>query len=263
MELKLFGKSLFEFKGTGRGVVFDSLLSQGKSESKFLPDFHTMASGGMQIMEWSNELTTISNGVTGQLVAVGPTDKAKEAAPEEKKPTPKEVYELKTIHDGEFKLNVDPEYVDAQLADFRDKLTLVSSEEYDMRRGVTELTSIVLRLENRKKYASEKDFFEQYPYTTTSKLDKLVADQKHLKLGQVAQFVADMPKDAVKAMKDYNAAVGRLCGKQAVFYVVADKKDFKQSNQRRDPILLAQSPFGHVWQILGAWDEEMMFLEQL
>jgi uncharacterized lipoprotein len=72
-----------------------------------------------------------------------------------------------------------------------------------------------------------------------------------------------MPKEAVEVMKAYNAATGELCGKQAVFYIIADKKDFKKSDQRRDPILLAQSPFGHVWQILGAWDKEMIFVEEL
>ncbi len=44
---------------------------------------------------------------------------------------------------------------------------------------------------------------------------------------------------------------------------IADKKDFEKKDKRRDPILLAQSPFGHFWQILGAWDKEMLFLEEL
>jgi hypothetical protein len=75
----------------------------------------------------------------------------------------------------------------------------------------------------------------------------------------IAQFIAEMPKEAVEVMKQYNKATGELCD----FYNIADKKDFKKSDQRCDPILLAQSPFGHVWQILGAWDEEMMFVEEL
>ena len=72
-----------------------------------------------------------------------------------------------------------------------------------------------------------------------------------------------MPKEAVAAMKEYNKGCDKLCGKQAVFYIIADKKDFEKTNKRRDPILLAQSPFVNRWQILGAWDKEMLFLEEL
>jgi len=64
-------------------------------------------------------------------------------------------------------------------------------------------------------------------------------------------------------MKNYNKATDKLCGKQAVFYIIANKKDFEKTDKRRDPILLAQSPFGHFWQILGAWDEECLIIEEL
>ena len=64
-------------------------------------------------------------------------------------------------------------------------------------------------------------------------------------------------------MKQYNKHTDELCSKQAVFYIIADKKDFERTSQRRDPILLAQSPFGHFWQILGAWDKEMILIEEL
>lgn len=51
-------------------------------------------------------------------------------------------------------LNTDPKYVDQQISDFTDKLGLIKSEEYDMRRGVNEISSIVTRLDNRKKYTA-------------------------------------------------------------------------------------------------------------
>ena len=167
------------------------------------------------------------------------------------------------LNDKSFKLKTDPEYVDGQLKSFKEKLSLIKSEEYDMGRGVKEIASIVSRMENRKKYASVKDFYEEFPYTTTLKIDELVKTHNYLKLGQVAQFLADMPKEAVDIMKSYNKNTEKLCGKQAVFYIIADKKDFEKSEKRRDPILLAQSPFGHFWQILGAWDKELLILSEL
>jgi uncharacterized lipoprotein len=167
------------------------------------------------------------------------------------------------LHDKVFTLNTDKDYVESQLADFKDKLNLLKSEEYDMRNGVEEISSVIIRLENRKKYPSVKSFYEDFPYTSTQKINELVKEHDYLKLGQVAQFLADMPREAVNVMKEYNRATEKLCGKQAVFYIIADKKDFQKSDKRRDPILLAQSPFGHFWQILGAWDKEMLLIEEL
>jgi hypothetical protein len=54
-----------------------------------------------------------------------------------------------------------------------------------------------------------------------------------------------------------------LSNKTTHFYVIADKKDFDKTPAKRDPILLAQSPFGFFWNILGAWSDEMIFLGDL
>lgn len=64
-------------------------------------------------------------------------------------------------------------------------------------------------------------------------------------------------------MEDYNEYVEKITGKKAVFYIIAREEDFEKSYEKRDPILLAQSPFSFVWHILGAWDEEMMLLSEL
>ena len=239
-------------------------------ESKFMPDFYTGNRGGFIEFEYATVIGEITSSQLAKLEGKPekkgkgrPNKKVEPIVVEKKKNTPKEVYELKTLNDESFVLNVNEEYVDAQIDEFKDKLSLIKSEEYDMRNGANEIGSILMRMENRKKYPTVKDFFDEYPYTTTTKINELVKNQDHLKVGQVAQFLADMPKEAVDTMKVYNAKTQALCSKQAVFYIIADKKDFKKSDSRRDPILLAQSPFGHFWQILGAWDDEMRFLEEL
>ena len=70
-------------------------------------------------------------------------------------------------------------------------------------------------------------------------------------------------QEAIEAMKEYEGFCIELCNKKPVFYVVAQAKDFEKINKKRDPILLAQSPFGFFWQILGAYDEEMQYLSDL
>lgn len=255
MEIKLFGKKLFEVKKSDR---FWEPAQMVASESKYLPDFYSNI-GNTNTLE---NYVVVSDAI-GSPVAVKMQKRGGKKIGTRTEVTPKGVYEMKMLHDESFKLNTNPEYIEKQISDFKDKLSLIKSEEYDMRNGVNEIASVIVRLENRKKYESVKDFFEAYPYTSTSRINTLIKSQDHLKVGQIAQFIADMPKEAVDAMKEYNKHTDMLCGKQAVFYIIANKKDFKKTDGRRDPILLAQSPFGHFWQILGAWDEEMMFLEEL
>ena len=256
MEIKLFGKSLFSVKSSRVEQLLQS-ASTGP-ESKFLPDFYRGFEGSLSLGDYItlSEVSTIQK--TGKK-AVRKVPKV----PEKPTVTPKGAYELKLLHDDKFILKTDPAYVDQQIADFKDKLALITSEEYDMRKGVKEIDSIVTRMVNRKKYPEVKEFFEQYPYTTSGKVAGLIERYGNLQIGQVAEFLADMPKEATEAMKGYNAYTQNVCGRQAVFYIIADKKDFKKTQQRRDPILLAQSPFGHVWQILGAWDEEMLMVDEL
>ena len=258
MEIKIFGKSLFKMNSGKAEIYLDQALNQRK-ESKYLPDFYRDMNGS------SFELSMYAEELTSPTILVGGKDSKKKPQPqkEQKKLTPKGVYEAKMLNDKAFKLNTDSKYVDGQLQDFKDKLALIKSEEFDMSRGVNEIASIVARFENRKKYPSVRKQFEDYPYTTNTKISELLKAHSYLKIGQVAQFLADMPKEAVEVMKSYNKATDTLCKKQAVFYIIADKKDFQKSDKRRDPILLAQSPFGHFWQILGAWDKEMLLLEEL
>lgn len=266
MQIKLFGKSLFEItKSTGE-YFYNTAIDKLK-KSDFLIDFYKdtgSSNEGSIPTTLSNYVvaTTDSGHMVGFPKAEQPAEN-KKAEEEKVEITPKGVYELKTLHDESFVLKTGTEYLDDQIETFKEKLGMIKASEFDMNYGTTEIGSILMRLENRKKYEEFKEFFEEFPYTTTNKIKDLVKEHNHLKLGQVQQFLADMPKEAVDVMKKYNTNCTKICEKKAVFYIIANKKDFEKTQTRRDPILLAQSPFGHFWQILGAWDEEMILLEEL
>lgn len=261
MEIKIFGKSLFSVNRSNN-ILSIVESSDKKSKSKFLPDFYQEGDASepyIRIEELSEKIDYTHEKIN-KLTKKKKEKGVKKSEPE---PTPKDVYQLKLLNDETFELKTEPEYVDEQIKTFVDKLSIIKSEEWDVRNGVEEISSILKRFENRKKYGEFDEFYSEFPYTTTSRIESVIETHGHLKVGKVAQFIADMPKEAVDVMKSYNKNTERLCDKQAVFYIIADKKDFKKTNSRRDPILLAQSPFGHFWQILGAWDEEMLFLEEL
>lgn len=268
MKLRLFGRDLFEFqRKDGDSYAVPSLAAVTKMTH--LPDFKEMGHGG----EWSGgsvEMTGWTTSISGVVVsdsgtggtAIVAMKAAKKTTKGKSKLTPKRVYDMRMLHDRGFKLNMDPVYVDKQIADFKEKLGMMKDPKYDYR-GSNEIGSILLRMENRKKYEGVRGTFEKFPYTTNKRIESVLKNHDYLQMGEVSQFLADMPAEATDAMKEYNLATTKLCEKKAVFYIIADKKDFKKTNSRRDPILLAQSPFGHFWQIIGAWDDEMLFLDEL
>ena len=261
MELKLFGKKIFEFSTSGsNALVWNS--QESLNVSKFLPDFHSMrAKDNFEPILWSTSTST-NPGMEVIQTIEGETPKIK---PKMKTVfSPKKVFELKFLNKKNFSINADPKYVEEQISVFKEKLNLIKVSEFDMSRGTNEIASILIRFENRKKYEDNRKFFEDFAYTTTERINSVVKNHGNLQLGKVEQFIADMPKEAILIMKDYTGTTEKLSGKKPVFYIIADKKDFEKSDQRRDPILLAQSPFGHFWQILGAWGvDDMLLLEDL
>jgi hypothetical protein len=199
--------------------------------------------------------------------------KAKEPTPK----TPKQVYQLESLNDKTYELNTDPEYLARQIKSLNKKMKLLPaakkvnrnelvevSESFGASKyGRLEIGTLIERLENRSKYEEHKEFFDQYPYTTSALINEVLAEHKHLRTKRVEEFIPDMPDEAIDAMAAYKEHTKEICGKVPVFYIIADKKDFGEIDKKRDPILLAQSPFALGWQILGAWDEEMVYLGDL
>lgn len=132
-----------------------------------------------------------------------------------------------------------------------------------------EMDGLIQCLKNRRSYdrrmksgKTYREFFAQFDATDQLKIDALL--KKHELVMQDADiFIPEFPADAVKVMKDCADATQELCEKKPRFYVIANKDQFRDAYGKRDPILLVQSPFGFYYYILGAWDEEMLYLPEL
>lgn len=125
-----------------------------------------------------------------------------------------------------------------------------------------EITALIERVENRKKYIEHKVFFDSFQNTTDEKIDALL--EKYTLVMKTSDiFVPEFPDEAITRMKEYEDRVKLICDKKPVFYVIAEEKDFVKKYEKRDPILIVQSPFGFYWQVLGAWDKEMLLLSEL
>lgn len=205
-------------------------------------DFYedAMTNTNAQIMTWEGGVTINSSG------AVVNSDKRIEATP------------LAVLEELErVPIPFTCEKLDEKIQMFKDKSTLTNQ-----RYSKAQLEGFTKRLENRKKYKDEVEFYAQFPNTMDENIDKLL-DKYKLVMKTTDLFVPSFPQEAVDVMKKYSEVTKRITGEKPVFYVIAEEKDFKKKFKKLDPILLAQSPFGFYWQILGAWDKEMLLLHEL
>jgi len=149
------------------------------------------------------------------------------------------------------------EGLDEKILIVKDKADLVAQW-----RAKEELEGLLQCLENRKKYHEHSVFFAQFDTTTMESIDKLIS-KYDLVLNEADIFIPEFPTEAVAIMKEYNKQYKKITDKKARFKVIGTSEDFKDADGKRDPILLAQSPFGFYFDILGAWDKEMLILSEL
>jgi len=147
--------------------------------------------------------------------------------------------------------------LDDKIAILRDKEKLIINH-YAKR----EITGLIERLENRKKFEEFRVFFDRFQNTTDEKI-AILLEKYALEMHPSDIFIPEFPDEAVAIIKEYTEQTEKLCGKKPVFFVIAEEHLFQKAYGKRDPILLAQSPFGFYWQILGAWDKEMLLLGEL
>jgi hypothetical protein len=245
-EMKILSKikSLFR-KGTNTGISFTNALPSSGLDDTFLFDFKNYQSQytGVAMNSFisvggaSESDSEESSKETSRKIAVKPKDVLNEL---ETIPTP---WTLSNLDD---KIEV-----------LKYKSDLIT-QNYSKR----EVQGLIERLENRKQWHKFKNFFQEFQNTTDEKIDALL-DNYDLVMKTSDLFIPEFPDDAIAVMKKYTDNMQKICKKKPVFYVIAEPDKFKKAYEKRDPILLVQSPFGFYWQILGAWDEEMILLSEL
>lgn len=134
-----------------------------------------------------------------------------------------------------------------------------------------ESEGLLLCLKNRRKFDKKckaaggktyREYFSQFDETDEIKIDVLLKKYS-LVMKSADIFIPEFPADATKTMATATKVTMELCGKKPRLFVIANKEQFRDADGKRDPILLAQSPFGFYYYILGAWDKEMLYLPEL
>ena len=113
-------------------------------------------------------------------------------------------------------------------------------------------------LKARKKYEKYKDLFK-WAITNKDMIDKLCKKYKVKKV-DFNLYYRNIPKEGVDEIKKFGEALQNVSNNDPTFELIIDDGG---KEQKKDPILLATSPFGNWYYILGAWDKEVEIVDKL
>ena len=194
--------------------------------------------------------------------------------------------ENKTVKVDERK-SIEPKAVFEELkkntpeVDFRDldeKIKVVSERINVLKEHMTEdhlrdEHMTLFYLKNRKTYL-KTHFKNPIDWATTNRdaVDDLCKTYK-LRVVAIKQYYTLIPKEGIKEMERYTKAYKAITGDNPIFELIIKDADVKteegkkevekQKKKDRDPILLANSPFGNALFVLGAWDDEVEVVDEI
>ncbi len=113
-------------------------------------------------------------------------------------------------------------------------------------------------LKARKKYMKHKDKFK-WAITNDTLIEKLCEKYKVKKVS-IENFYRNIPKEGVDEIKKFGEALSYINGRDPLFKLIIDDGGEEET---KDPILIAASPFGNWWYVLGAWDKEVEIVDKL
>lgn len=128
--------------------------------------------------------------------------------------------------------------------------------EDDLGLGVSEENKVLNWLKNRKKYEKYKKLFN-WNVTTNEEVTKLCSKYQ-LKTGSISDYKRCIPQEALDEIESFIAAYKKVSKERPRITIIGDIDETK-----KDPIALGESPFGNWHYVLGAWDKEVEYMEEL
>jgi len=78
------------------------------------------------------------------------------------------------------------------------------------------------------------------------------------------QYYSTIPKEAIDELEKFVHAYSKVSKLKPVLkLIIDDTPKSPERGKKKDPILLAGSPFGKWFYILGAWDKEVEIVDDL
>ena len=137
------------------------------------------------------------------------------------------------------------------------KRRLKALTDLDLKNNDNEKLALAF-LKARKKYIKYKNLFK-WPITTSAKITDLCSKYK-LRSAFLEGYVRNVPTEALDELEKYIDAYQTVTeGRPKVELIIDDGG----KETRKDPILLASSPFGRWFYVLGAWDKEIEYVDDI
>ena len=113
-------------------------------------------------------------------------------------------------------------------------------------------------LRARLKWEKYGKYF-RWSITTNELLDKLIKTYE-LRNVSFSGYYKSIPNEAIDELEHFIKYWKKVCKKEPEVRLIIDEGG---EEEKKDPILLAHSPFGKWWYILGAWDKEVEYVDDI
>ncbi len=124
-------------------------------------------------------------------------------------------------------------------------------------------------LKARKKLAKLKGKHDFHWQTATLSSVDALCKKYQLAYVNFNSYSKTVPMEAVDELEKFLTEYKKFSNEKPVLKLIIDdaktddKKDSRSAERKKDPILLAGSPFGKWFFMLGAWDKEVQYVDEL
>lgn len=156
--------------------------------------------------------------------------------------------------------------------DLRGKITLVERRRFILREEVgmhetpDEDEALIFLYARQKLQKLKGKHMFAWPVTTKTKVEKLCKTYK-LDLVGFKAYYKTVPMEAIDELEKFCAEYEKFTDTEPDLKLIIDDASAPNEHQsyerKKDPILLASSPFGRWYHILGAWDREVEVVDEL
>lgn len=213
----------------------------------------------VQISDWTQSSST-NGGSTGYVVGASATQPKVD---ERKAVEPKAVFEEIKKED----IEIDFSNLNNKITSVKERLRVLR-EHLDENHLADEYQALFF-LENRKKYLeTQKKCPLDWAMTNREAIDDLCKRYK-LQTVPLKQYYTLVPKEGIKEMERYTKAYKAITGDNPIYELVIKDAETKPEEKKertkkdRDPILLANSPLGNFMFVIGAWDDEVEYIDEI
>lgn len=180
----------------------------------------------------------------------GSSDREKKDNREEKKPV--DIYGQIISEEPKINLN----NLDGQIKLVKERMKVL--EQHMRNTNLDHEKTALGFLKARKKYAKYQELFK-WAITNQDMISELCKKYK-VKLVEITSYYRNIPREGVDEIKKFGEANRCVTDIDPFFKLIIDDGGVEE---KKDPILLARSPFGNWWYILGAWDKEVEIVDDL